>query len=355
MKKLMVFLAVVFLLLTTTVFAGTVNLPKTGQTKCYGNVWGIKIPCAGTGQDGEIQAGVAWPEPRFTDNDDDTMTDNLTGLMWTKNADLPEMTWQEALDYCNNLNLAGYSDWRLPNLNELESLFNAGEPDDLDWLRTQGFTMPNVLNSWYWSSTPASPEYGWAVMFWDGIVSEGGGCVWPVRAGQCGHDSVICLPKTGQTTSYATGDDGDLEMGVAWPDPRFADNGDGTITDNLTGLMWTKDANLPDGSKMWYQALNYVARMNAGIYKNFGYTDWRLPNRKELFSLIDRSQDHPALPAGHPFTNVQDRAYWSSSNYESGAWEVNMWSGDVGIDPKISIWGNYMRSVWPVRAGQVGH
>jgi hypothetical protein len=50
------------------------------------------------------------------------------------------------------------------------------------------------------------------------------------------------VPKTGQTTSYALGDDGDLQMGIAWPEPRFTDNEDGTVTDNLNGLMWTKDA-----------------------------------------------------------------------------------------------------------------
>ena len=63
--------------------ACTVHLPRTGQTTCWDNS-GNQIPCAGTGQDGEIKAGEPWPEPRFTDNGDETMTDNLTGLMWTK-------------------------------------------------------------------------------------------------------------------------------------------------------------------------------------------------------------------------------------------------------------------------------
>ena len=75
----------------------TVNLPKTGQTTCReaGNI----IDCAGTGQDGEIQAGVEWPFPRFTDNGDGTVTDNLTGLMWLKDAGcIVNVTWQGALD-----------------------------------------------------------------------------------------------------------------------------------------------------------------------------------------------------------------------------------------------------------------
>ncbi|KJU86166.1 secreted protein containing DUF1566, partial [Candidatus Magnetobacterium bavaricum] len=74
----------------------------------------------------------------------------------------------------------------------------------------------------------------------------------------------IELPKTGQTSTYATGDDGAIEGGVAWPSPRFTDNGNQTVTDNLTGLMWTKDANLPAATKTWQQALDYVTSMNAG-------------------------------------------------------------------------------------------
>ena len=127
------------------------------------------------------------------------------------------------------------------------------------------------------------------------------------------YAGIIELPKTGQTTSYVAGDDGDLETGVAWPNPRFTDIGDSTIKDELTGLVWSKNANLPNGSKTWQQALDYVAGMNAGTYPNFGYTDWRLPNVNELRSLIDNSRYNPALPSGHPFTNVQSYYYWSST------------------------------------------
>jgi len=87
-KRIVCFTVLMLVLITAVVSAGTVNLPRTGQTKCY-DTYGTEISCAGTGQDGEIQAGVAWPEPRFTDNGDGTMTDTLTGLMWTKDANLP--------------------------------------------------------------------------------------------------------------------------------------------------------------------------------------------------------------------------------------------------------------------------
>ena len=161
----------------------------------------------------------------------------------------------------------------------------------------------------------------------------------------------IQLPQTGQTTSYATGDDGDIQAGAAWPSPRFADNGDGTVTDNLTGLMWTKNGNLPNGrKKTWQDVQDYIASLNNGVGLG-GYHDWRLPNRKELRSLVDYSNSNPALPTGHPFINVQSSSYWSSSAYYSwsgafyGTWSVFMWMGSI-VD---AAGYNY---VWPVRAGQ---
>jgi len=183
-----------FIFLTSVSLAGTINLPKTGQTKCY-DTEGVEIPCPGTGQDGDIQAGVAWPEPRFADNGDGTMIDNLTGLMWTKDANLPNspVTWQQALDRANSLTLADYSDWRLPNVNELESLINTNEADSAAWLTTQGFT--NVLQTeYYWSSTTfaAGPGDAWIVGMRNGSMGISSKpnvyyyYVWPVRGGQCG-------------------------------------------------------------------------------------------------------------------------------------------------------------------------
>ncbi|KJU86361.1 secreted protein containing DUF1566, partial [Candidatus Magnetobacterium bavaricum] len=75
--------------------------------------------------------------------------------------------------------------------------------------------------------------------------------------------ATVSLPKTGQTASYSTGDDGALQRGVAWPGTRFSATTN-TVTDNLTGLVWTKDANLPAATKTWQQALDYVTSMNAG-------------------------------------------------------------------------------------------
>jgi len=100
--------------------------------------------------------GVAWPSPRFTDNSNETVTDNLTGLVWAKSPLANTASWTIALSNTDNLTLGGHDDWRLPNINELESLVNAQEPHQATWLNTQGFT--NVLSNYYWSSTTLTQD-----------------------------------------------------------------------------------------------------------------------------------------------------------------------------------------------------
>jgi hypothetical protein len=182
------------------------------------------------------------------------------------------------------------------------------------------------------------------------------------------------VPKTGQTTSYATGDDGDLEMGVEWPSPRFITGTTGTtgatvvVTDTLTGLVWLQDANCianqypgfdndgtsGDGRVTWQHALDFVAGMTAtGSYSNCaaGFSDWRLPNVRELLSLIDHGEFQPALPDGHPFTNVQWSRYWSSTTYAYGtadAYYLALGDSLVNVNNKTNT--NWY--TWPVRGGQ---
>ncbi|KJR44043.1 protein of unknown function DUF1566, partial [Candidatus Magnetoovum chiemensis] len=138
----------------------------------------------------------------------------------------------------------------------------------------------------------------------------------------------INLPKTGQETSYHEDDDGDLEKGISWPEPRFTDNGDGTVTDGLTGLMWLKDGSCL-GTRTWDNALDtaYDFNANANSYScagyNAQYTDWRLPNVKELESLINLEADNNATWLNsNNFVNVFSREYlnplnnyWSSTSF----------------------------------------
>jgi hypothetical protein len=186
------------------------------------------------------------------------------------------------------------------------------------------------------------------------------------------------VPQTGQTESHYLGDDGDLQKGVECPEPRFTDNEDGTVTDNCTGLIWLRDANcmrsnypafdednvLGDGHVNWYHALDFVAGINAEIYENCGagHTDWRVPNVRELLSLIDYRFNNPSIPntlgtdqwtEGNPFSvEAGWYRYWSSTTWSNNvdhAWWVSFSSGFSERAQKDNVGDSYR--VWPVRGG----
>jgi uncharacterized repeat protein (TIGR01451 family) len=378
--------------------AGTVSLPQTGQTQCF-DTDGAVIPCAGTGQDGEIRAGVPWPNPRFTNNGDGTITDNLTGLIWDQNAGGTYYSnWQDALDTVKNRNATkykGFSDWRLPNVNELESLFMnypAGQAPHV-YLASQGFS--GVYDMGYWTSTTTAAYYGdpgnihqyyqvYSVAPGYGVYAsnklDGNFYLLVVRGKTRGPAQVprtgitICTDSIGTIIPCAgTGQDGELQEGVAWPAERFttvycnssglcADQGsdcDGNaatdaVRDNLTNRMWSRNAS-PLGSEgtTWQQVLAAMQTLNSsgGLC---GFTDWRLPNQKEFFSLLDDSQVQPVLPSGHPFSNVQSyNAYWTSTSsglYPFAAMASSLYTGGMYGENKTYQYGYY----WPVRTVSAG-
>jgi hypothetical protein len=143
---------------------GRIHLPKTGQTTSYVS-----------GDDGDIQAGVDWPDPRFTDNGDGTVTDHLTNLMWQQDADaIGQQTWVNAVSACNSLTLADYDDWRLPNAFELESLVHPGKDDLAGWLNTQGFiNFSNTYNYWTSNSWAYTTSRQWFLDLHSAIYSTG--------------------------------------------------------------------------------------------------------------------------------------------------------------------------------------
>jgi len=194
----------------------------------------------------------------------------------------------------------------------------------------------------------------------------------------CPPDGPAPVEKTGRTVCCdeeanprdcaGTGEDGEFQMGVAWPSPRFANNGDGTVTDNLTGLIWLQNANCMgtnypefdndniagDGLVTWQHSLDFIAGINDGTYSACGgvspLTDWRLPNIRELHSLVDYGNAYPAISSDHPFDNFQfDSHYWSSTtlDFSSNAWSVRFEIGEVRLVSKA----NNEYYVWPVRGG----
>jgi hypothetical protein len=177
--------------------------------------------------------------------------------------------------------------------------------------------------------------------------------------------------RTGQTKSYGARDDGKLRRGIAWPKPRFTDMEDGTVKDNLTGLTWLKDANClafysgdetGDNERDWKSALaaaNKLKSGECGLSDSSEAGEWRLPNIKELESILDYAYHLPALSnaagtgqwtEGHPFTGVEPRYYWSSSTVSGDTnygWVTDLFYGYVYYHHKT-----FPANVWPVRGGK---
>jgi len=169
------------------------------------------------------------------------------------------------------------------------------------------------------------------------------------------------IPQSGQTTSFAVGDDGDLKKGVTWPNPRFTDNNNGTVTDNLTGLVWLKDADCFP-LLAWATALTAATTLNSGecsLTDGSVAGDWRLPNVREMQSLVHYGFANPAVPntAGtgqwsesDPFNGVSSYLYWTSTTHAwltSSAWLVLLYDGGGTILDKANS-----THLWPVRDGQ---
>lgn len=199
-------------------------------------------------------------------------------------------------------------------------------------------------------------------------ADKGGMAVCSVELAACtanlaALETEVRVPQTGQETSFTAGDDGDLMVGAPLPVPRFTDNGNGTVTDNLTRLIWLKDAGCL-GAKTWPDAVssaNNLASGACGLSDGSAAGDWRLPNIGELHSVINFqftpvavSNTHGTAPwtSGDPFTGPLggDNNFWSSTtlagNFTFGLF-VEPTQGAISFEPKTST-----LSVWPVRGGK---
>ncbi len=324
--------------------AALAPVAQTGQTNSYQ-----------LGDDGDLQAGVEWPEPRFTDNGDGTVLDNLTGLEWVQNphalaGNSNHLIWSNAVHLCHNLNYAGHEDWNLPSRKELLSIvdYKKGNPALPE---NSPFTVQ--ADKFYWANTSwaFNTTYAWRLYMVSGYVSTIGKTsfyyAWPVRKQTESLSSPI--PKTGQTNSYQLGDDGHLQTGVAWPEPRFTDNGDGTVRDNLTGLEWIKEPhNIPDNSSttLWSNSISFCRTLSFS-----GHDDWHLPNIKELETLMHSGEERSEEwlnSSETPFSTLKNSGYWSSTGYsffpDTTALLLDFHSGKISGLPKQNPC-----YVWPVR------
>lgn len=304
MKKTL--LIVLFCVSTTMLLAQSVSktmllLPDTGQTKSY---------TATFGEDNDYNINV----PSYTDNGNGTITDNVTGLMWQQ-TDGGEMTIENAITYCDNLTLAGYSDWRLPTPMEAFSILNLQNVNP-------------AINTTYFTLTTA--EYWWTSVYQAGDATK----VWCTNAG----GGIGNKPKS--ETISATGTFHYHARAVRNTNTpttitnHFTDNGDETITDNLTKLIWQKVPNTT--ALTWEQALSYAKSLTLA-----GATDWRLPNIKELQSLNNELATNPSVFTPY-FSSLGVKKYWSSTTLKpnttnpSSAWFWDTQFGLTSYDTKTN-------------------
>ena len=305
----------------------TYTIVDTGQTSSYDNSAVISAPSQGSafyGQDAQYQ-GV---QASYKDNGDGTVTDLNTGLMWQQ-VPVDNITYNGAVVGAEASTLAGYDDWRLPTIKELYSLIDysgytgrsASESKpyiDTDYFQFEyGDTSAGerFIDAQYWSST----EYVSTTMNGDGTtfgVNFADGRIKGYPNGEQG------APDKESVALYVRGSD-------QYGKNDFVDNGNGTITDSATGLMWQS---VDSGAAMtWEQALAWAENLEYG-----GYDDWRLPNAKELQSIVDysRSPDTTQSAAIDPLfstTSITSNGETDYGFYWTGTTHVEGGSGDHAV------------------------
>lgn len=301
---------IAFLLLSTISLAQSVTksmllLPDTGQTNSYTTTFG---------EDHDYSINP----PSFTNNGNGTITDNVTGLMW-KQADDGEMIYENAAPFCDALSYAGYTDWRLPSPMESFSIINLQNNNP-------------ALNTTYFTSSAA--EYWWTNMVQVGDNTK----IWCTNTGGgIGNKPKAETISAGGTFKYHTRCVRDVATPMVIPN-HFTDNGNGTITDNLTQLVWQKVPSI--GVYNWEQAIAYAEGLNLA-----SFTDWRLPNIKELQSLNDESVSNPSVNSTF-FGSLGVHNYWSSTTLKpntanpASAWYWNTQLGITTYDLKTN--SNYV-------------
>jgi len=262
------------------------KLPDTGQITSYTSTFG---------EDHDYLINPL----SYTDNSDETVTDNNTNLMWQQEDDNVTRTWEDAGTYCTNLSLGGYYDWRLPNPKELLSIVSFENYNPA--IDTVFFN--STKSSIYWSSASSSAgddDYVWHLNFYWGEVED----------------------NSNSNEYYARCVRGSSRLAIWTFD--FTNIGNGTINHGSTNLMWQQEDDYV--ARSWEDSLVYCDGLSLG-----GYSDWRLPNIKELQTIIDYNLSYPATDDTYFFVSENSLFYWSSTAFANGdySWAVHFGGGEV--------------------------
>ena len=295
---------------------------KTGQTKSY-DANGTEVTDGSIKDDGYYQAGQA---RSYSQSSARVVADNVTGLQWQDDVVNENVTknWSDAKTFCTNSAMDGRNDWRLPTIEELETLFDAGYNGPS--------IVPNVFSHtalyYYWSVTSAvyDNSKAWKAYF--------------------DYNEMLASSKTSASHVRCV-------RGGQLLDSNFSrDVNSGIVIDSATDLQWQDNYsdnsnNIKDAN--WTEAINYCENLSLG-----GYTDWRLPNENELLSIVDRSRYYPAIDP--VFQKTITSYYWSSTSDNSNAsraYYVYFYYGNLeSFTYGAKTSAHYVRCV---RGGQVDH
>lgn len=314
-------------------FSQNYTIVDTGVKEFYNNSDKISVPLIGDAYYGQ-DANYNGNQPSYTDNGDGTISDNVTGLMWQKEMG-SKISYVNAFNKTDTMTLGGYNDWRVPTIKELYSLILfTGQVANTQVIRkfidTNYFPQPigditideREIDAQTWSSTQyvgltmIDDTTVFGVNFLDGRIK--------------GYPKYQVLAGMIPISMYFRMVRGNPQYGIN----NFVVDDKGTITDNATGLMWQQ---ADDGiMRDWENALSYAENLTLA-----GYSDWQLPNAKELQSIVDysRSPETSNSPAINPIfstTQILDPDgnsgqypyFWTGTTHLDGA---NPYSGAVYI------------------------